>query len=120
MKISVIILFLSLILLSCHSNEIQFEQLIGSWKMRDVINDTGEDISDKTTFNNDSTFIAEIFLDGNVVESFSGKFKIDQNKKTISIQFEDYIGESKIEKLNEKEFIVKDLKTGKITRSIRY
>lgn len=109
-------------IISCAQKEIQYNQIIGSWKMRDVVNQTGEDISDKTTFKMDSTFIAETFLDGNVVEAFTGKYKINQNKKTISIQSQDYEGEFEfiIETLNSKELNLKDKKTGRITQNIRY
>lgn len=117
-----LLMFIFPFIVSCTQKEIHYNHIIGSWKMRDVVNQTEENISDRTTFKKDSTFIAETFLDGNVVETVSGKYKISKNNKTINIQFEDYGGEFEfiIEKLNSKELNLRDKKTGRITRSLRY
>lgn|GEM_PF-3731701 len=55
-----------------------------------------------------------MLLEGSVVETITGKYKLNQKKKTTNIQFEDYTGEFVIETLNNKELYLKDKKQEKL------
>jgi len=119
MREFIIVLF-CLTLLSCE-NKIDSKLLIGSWRMKDVVDNTNMNISDKTTFcDNDSIFI-ETYSNNKLFESIRGVYKLDSKSNTLSIKIHgNEYSNSEIIKLTETELHIKDRKTGKIFRNIRY
>ena len=117
--------FITLILLlfvlsSCSKKELEYDQILGSWKMKDVVNNTGQNISEKTTYYKNGEVITEMALEGKTIEKIKAKYFINRNNGTIRIEYQKYSGEFCIEKLDDDEFDIKDLKTNRTVRNIRY
>ncbi len=114
---ALLIVFLSL--LSCSKKNVDYNQLLGSWKMKDVVNSTGQDISEKTTYYKNGTAISVIKVDNKVNEVIKFKYAINKEKNTFRLSYQNYSKEFSIEKLNKNEFDLKDLETSRIIRNIR-
>lgn len=99
-------LFISILIIavSCKSSEskIETKALIGSWTMRDVIDQTGQNATEKTTFTKDSVSV-EIFSNNKLVEKINGQYKFDTIKNVIRYEFEKQKLNVKIIKLTESE-----------------
>lgn len=61
-----------LLVFSC--KKIEQKKLIGSWKMLNVIDQTGENVVEKTTFTKDSIII-EMYANKKLIERFSSSYK---------------------------------------------
>ena len=116
----VVVLLFCFTLISCE-NRIDPKLLIGSWKMRDVIDNTNMNVSDKTTFcDNDSIFI-ETYSNNKLFESIRGIYKLNSKTNILSIKIhENVYSNSEIIKLTKTELHVKDRNTGKIIRGVKY
>lgn len=100
--------------------KLEYKQILGSWKMKDVVNNTGQNISEKTTYYENGDVITEMSLDGENIEKINAKYSINKNNGTIRLEYQKYSGEFSIEKLDDDEFDIKDLKTNRLIRNIRY
>lgn len=119
LKPALVILFL-FALASCSKGGLQYDQILGSWKMKNVINNTGQDLSEKTTYYKDGTVVTEMALDGKLTEQFKSKYSIDKEKGILLLQLQKDTVEFAIVKLDRDEFDLKDPKTGRVIQNIRY
>ena len=95
-------------------------KLFGSWKTQNVIDQSGQNASDKITFSKDSVNL-EIFANKKLVERYAGKYSLDVKLKLITIQYPNQPKfKFEIVKLSEKEFIFKNLKSKAINKCVRY
>lgn len=94
--------------------------LLGSWKLKNVVDYTGENGSDKMTFFEDGKATAEVFLNNKLVTKIESKYVFDQQKKTLSIITGNFSVVYKVVKLNENELYLEDLKTHAVIRNVRY
>lgn len=112
--------FLVLILLisinSCQT--IQTENLIGSWKTRDLIDTTGKNIENKATFTKDGLFITEFLSCGKTIEKEIFTYNLKNNIITIKSKNQ-YSFYFKILKLNDSEMELLNIKENKVLRYIR-
>ncbi|WP_338840343.1 lipocalin family protein [Flavobacterium ginsenosidimutans] len=107
-----IILLISII--SCQ--KIQTEKLIGSWKMKDLVNTTGKNIEDKTTFTKDSLLIFELISNGKTIDKEVANYNLKNN--IITVKFKDQNPYAfKILKLNNSEMELLNIKE---KRAYRY
>ena len=105
---------------SCQSDKIQYNQILGSWKMKDVVNNTGDNFSEKTTYYKDNKAVSEVWLNGKLTDKFILKYSIDKSKNILHLEFnKKYNSDFLILKLNRKELDLKDIKNNRITRNIR-
>lgn len=93
-----IILFISIS--SCQ--EIQTDKLIGSWKMKDLVNTTGKSIEDKTTFTKDSLLIFELILNGKTINKEVANYSLKNNIITVKFKNQNPY-DFKVLKLNNSE-----------------
>lgn len=108
------ILFISII--SCQ--KIQTDKLIGSWKMKDLVNTTGKNVKDKTTFTKDSLLITELISNGKTIEKEIFNYSLKNNIITIKAR-DQYSFDFKILKLNNSEMELLNIKENKAFRYIR-
>lgn len=80
------ILTIPILFLVVSCKNIEPKELIGSWKMRDVVDQTGQNATEKTTFYNGDSLTIEMFLDKKLYEKQSGKYTFDTISKMIHIQ----------------------------------
>lgn len=92
-----------LIVFSSCKNKVDFNLLVGSWKLRDVFDDTGMNFSDKFTFFNNDSLSIDILSNGKMTKQFSGKYKIDRKTNQLKIIFLDKTLDYKIIKLTSTE-----------------
>lgn len=109
-----IILLISII--SCQ--EIQTEKLIGSWKMKDLINTTGKNIEDKATFTQDSLLIIEFISNGKTIEKEIFNYSLKNNIITVKAR-DKYSFDFKILKLNNSEMELLNIKEKRAYRYIK-
>lgn len=121
MKVIYYICFLILLILisSCSKKEIDYNQILGGWKMKDVINSTGQNISEKTTYYKNGEAISEIKINDTIFEVIKFSYNLNKEKNIFRLSHQNYSKEFSIEKLNKNEFDLKDLETDKIIRNIR-
>ena len=84
MKNLIVILWLST-LVSCTNKQLDPKLIIGSWKMRDVVNHTGLNIKDKITFYDNDSLFAYTFVDNKLDSQIKGKYKLNTENKTLTI-----------------------------------
>ena len=80
------LIFIFLILfffVSCKN--IESKELIGSWKMRDVVDETGKNASEKATFYKGDSLIIEMFANRKLIEKQNWRYKFDTVSKIIHI-----------------------------------
>lgn len=118
----ILILFLiSLTSLSCANRQPDKRFIIGSWKMRDVVNNTGLNTTDKITFYENDSIYVEILVDNKVNSQLKGKYFLDTESKTLTTIINDETSfRSEVIKLTETEMELKDETTEKIIRFIRF
>jgi hypothetical protein len=93
-----------MLILSCHNDDIDYHLLMGSWKLRDVKDMTGENITDKVTFFAHDSVSIEIFSDGKLLQEYSGKYKVQEKNKVLTIKYGSNLAiDNKIQKLTDKE-----------------
>ncbi len=117
MRIKIYNIPIFLMVASCSQN-IEPKKLIGSWKMRDVINQTEQNVSDKTTFDNDS-LVVEIFADKKLNYRVSAKYKFDKTFNIIHYEIMSIKIDLKILKLTNTEMELLNTKEKKSVRYIR-
>lgn len=95
--------------------------LIGSWKLRDVVNNTGQNVSDKMTFFENDSISIEILQDGKVIEQYSGKFQLDTVRNELTAIYRDSIATTfQIELLSESELELYNPNTKRVDRYLKY
>jgi len=109
-----LILFVSII--SCQ--EIQTDKLIGSWKMKDLVDTTGKYIEDKTTFTKDNLIITELISNGKIIEKEIFNYSLENNILTIKAG-EQYRSDFKILKLNDSEMVLLNIKEKRAHKYIK-
>lgn len=109
-----IILFISIS--SCQ--EIQTDKLIGSWKMKDVVDTTGKNIVDKSTFTKDSLLISEFISNGKTIEKDVFNYNLKNN--VLTIKFKNQSSDLKILKLNDSEMELLNSKENKVIRYVKF
>lgn len=112
-------ILISLLIISC-SKKIEPKELIGSWKMRDVIDQSGQNATDKTTFYRGDSLIMEMFANKKLVEKQNGEYKFDTISNIIQIEVGNAkISNIKVLKLTDSEMELLYEKQKKTTRFIR-
>ncbi|MEN2399299.1 hypothetical protein GKZ90_0005895 [Flavobacterium sp. MC2016-06] len=107
-----------LLIVSCKS--IEPKELIGSWKMRDFIDQSGQNGTDKTTFYHGDSLAIEMFANKKLVEKQNGKYKFDTISNIIQIEVGNAkISNIKVLKLTDSEMELLYEKQKKTTRFIR-
>jgi hypothetical protein len=117
MKKPIYIIPLLLIVISC-SKKIEPKELISSWKMRDVVDQTGQIANEKTTFYNDS-LVFEMFANKKLVERISTKYKFDTLSNIIHYQIENINVDFKVLKLTDSEMELQNVLEKKPIRFIK-
>lgn len=97
-----------LLVFSCKN--IEQKKLIGSWKMLNVIDQTGENVVEKTTFTKDSIII-EMYANKKLIERFSSSYKFDTVNNVIYYVIKKHKLKLKIMKLTDSEMEVLGPKT---------
>lgn len=110
---------LLIIITSCNNNTIS-NQIIGSWKLRDVIDYTGQNASDKLTFFKDSSATIELFANKKLVEKLNAKYNFDFKNKTLKMDYGKYVFTFNVLKLDNDEMILENNSTKKVDRYLRY
>lgn len=87
--------------------------------MRDVVNNTGQNISEKTSYFKNGEVISEIKVNDSVKDILKFRYVIDKEKNTFQLSYKNHSKKFIIEKLTKNEFDLKDLETDKIIRNIR-
>jgi hypothetical protein len=64
---------------------VQPEKLIGSWKMKDLVDTTRKNIEDKTTFAKNNLLILELVSNGKTIEKNVANYTL--NKNIINIKY---------------------------------
>lgn len=74
--------------ISCKNPEPKIEpkELIGCWKMRDVVDQTGKNATEKTTFYNGDSLTIEMFENKKLFEKQRAVYNFDTITKTIHIE----------------------------------
>ncbi len=120
MKNLIVILWLST-LVSCTNKQLDPKLIIGSWKMRDVVNHTDLNATDKVTFYENDSIYVEILVDNKVNSQLKGIYILDTESETLTTMINDETSSrSEVIKLTETEMELKDEKTEKIIRFIRF
>lgn len=109
-----LIFFISII--SCQ--EIQTDRLIGSWKMRDLVNTTGKNIEDKTTFTKDSLLIFELISNGKTIDKEVANYSLKNNIITVKFKNQNPY-DFKILKLNNSEMELLNIKEKRAYRYVK-
>jgi len=110
-----ILLFISI---SCNKNE---NDLLGSWKLKDVVDQSRQNASDKLTFLKNKIVTAELFANKKLVDKVNGKYNYEKQKGILTLDFgKNAIVIYKIQKLNNNELELLDIKSKKVIRNIRY
>jgi hypothetical protein len=112
--LTIIILFISI----SSYQEIQTDKLIGSWKMKDVVDTTGKNIVDKSTFTKDNLLISEFISNGKTIEK--DVFNYSLNNNVLTIKFKNQYYDLKIVKLNDSEMELFNSKENKVIRYIKF
>jgi hypothetical protein len=112
------ILVIGILLFVVSCKNIEPKELIGSWKMRDVVDQTGQNATEKTTFYKDSVVI-EMYANKKLTERFSSYYKFDTVNNVIHYEFAKQKLNLKIVKLSKSEMEVLEPKTKKPIRLIR-
>jgi hypothetical protein len=95
--------------------------LIGSWKLRDVVNNTGENTSDKITFFENDSISIEILQDGKLIEQYSGTYQLDTVRNELTSIYRDSMATTfEIELLSESELELYNPHTKRVDRYLRY
>lgn len=68
----------ALLIISCSDKKPDYDLILGSWKMKDIINNTGEDFHEKFTFYKGDSVVTELFVNGKIQERFKQKFTLDK------------------------------------------
>ncbi|WP_026728109.1 lipocalin family protein [Flavobacterium denitrificans] len=112
--LTIIILLISIS--SCQ--EIQTDKLIGSWKMKDLVDTTGKNIEDRTTFTKDNLLIFELLSNGKTIEKEVANYTLKNN--VITVIFKNQILYNlKILRLNNSEMELLNSKDKKAYRYIK-
>lgn len=106
--------------MSCTNRQLDPKLILGSWKMRDVVNSLSLNATDKVTFYENDSIYVEILVDNKVNSQFKGKYILDTKNETLETIINDATSSrSEVIKLTETEMELKDEKTDKIIRFIR-
>ncbi len=120
MKYIITILIFSLAI-SCKN--IEPKELIGSWKMRDIVDQTGKNASEKTTFYEADSLIIEMFANKKLIEKQSWRYKFDTISNMIHIEINENgkiaAFELKVLKLTNSEMELANSKQQKLVKYIR-
>ncbi len=107
-------------LISC-SNNINYNNLYVSWRLKDVIDESGQNASEKQTFYKNGKVIFEIFSNKKLVSKIAANYILNKNNNNLTIYYNKKILVIyKIEKLNENELDLLDIKTKRTIRNIHY
>ncbi len=107
--------------MSCANKQLDSKLILGSWKMRDVVNSNGLNTTDKVTFYENDSIYVEILVDNKVNSQLKGKYILDTKNETLKTIINDATtSRSEVIKLTETEMELKDEKTEKIIRFIRF
>jgi len=116
MKIKILIA-LAILFLSCKNRNSNL--LIGSWKLKDVVDYSGQNASDKLTLFPNGTAVAEVFANKKVVTRIKGKYVFDKENEIIKMFFANDSIVYKVQKLDDDELDLLDLKTKRLIRNVR-
>ncbi|WP_337966908.1 lipocalin family protein [uncultured Flavobacterium sp.] len=116
MKITKYLLLIFLCTLTISCQKIQTDKLIGSWRMKDLVNTTGKNFEDKTTFTKNHVIILESISNGKTLDKEIGNYILKNNLLTIKFK-NNYSFDFKILKLDDSEMELLNIKE---KRSVRY
>jgi hypothetical protein len=95
--------------------------ILGSWRLRDVVNKSEYDMSDKMTFFPNDSVSVEIFQDGEIVNQISGTYQIDPiNEQLISLFKNEVATKFDIVRLTSSELELSNPETKRVDRYVRY
>ena len=118
---NLILFLISLTSLSCANRQPDKKLIIGSWKMRNVVNSTGLNATDKVTFYENDSIYVDSLVDNKVNSQLKGKYVLDTESETLTTIINDETSSrSEVIKLTETEMELKDEKTEKIIGFIRF
>jgi len=110
---------MSIMTLSC-AGQIDSNQIIGSWKLRNVVDNTKMKATDKVTFDKKDSVTVEIFTDGKLFSQMKGKYELNTAKATLTTAYDQGTFTFKIIKLTKEELELENPMTKMIDRYIRY
>ncbi|CAN5498181.1 hypothetical protein BH10BAC1_BH10BAC1_11290 [soil metagenome] len=117
------IIFLILSLTSC-KEKIDTKYLIGSWKLKDVVDKTNMNAQEKTTYYKSDSLSIEMFTNGKLFSKSIGTYKLDSATATytatVTIDRNTFSINYKILKLTNEELNVEELSTKRSYRFIRF
>jgi len=117
------IIFLILSLISC-KEKIDTKHLIGSWKLKDVVDKTNMNAEEKTTYYKSDSLSIEMFTNGKLFSKSIGTYKLDSATATytatVTIDSNTFSIHYKILKLTNEELNVEELSTKRSYRFIRF
>ena len=117
------IIFLLLLLISCNE-KIDTKCLIGSWKLKDVVDKTNMNAQEKTTYYQGDSLCIETFTNGKLFSKATGIYKLDSVTATfttiVTIDNNTFSINFKILKLTNEELQVEELSSKKCYRYIRF
>lgn len=106
----VLALYLLLVLASCKSSASK-EKLLGSWTTdQDESKYPKNGLLDKLTFYKNDSFKIEMYMDGKLHESFSGKYKLDEEQKLLFTKVDTMEFQSEIIELTNHRLSTKNTK----------
>lgn len=104
----IFVLYLLLVFTSCKSG-INKEKLLGSWAMeQDESKYPKNGVSDRLTFLANDSFKVEFYLNGKLQESFSGKYRLDEERKIIFMKIDTMEFQSEIIELTNNRLSTKN------------
>ena len=91
---------------SCKNTEPKIEpkKIIGSWKMQDVVDQTGQNVTEKTTFYKDSV-VFEMFANKKLIERLCRKYEFDTISNVVHYNFGTQTVDLQILKLTECDYV---------------
>lgn len=118
------IFIIPIILLFVSCKNIEPKKLFGSWKMKDVVDQTGKNASEKTTFYKGDSVVVEKFENKKLIDKFSSEYKFDTISNMIHIHPGKLLDETikldfKVLKLTDSEMELSNTKQKKLIRLIR-
>jgi hypothetical protein len=115
------ILIISALLFIACGKEIEFDKLSGSWKTENVIDQSGQNATDKMTFYSKDSICVEIFTNRKLVEKYIGNYKLNKKTNAITIQYKNQPAfDFEIIQLTDKELAFKNFKNNAINKCVRY
>jgi hypothetical protein len=101
---------------SCKS-QVDKKSLYGSWTLENVIDNSGNKMHDKVTFQRNDSITIEIFMNGSLFHHYKGKYRLETDSKLLLTQLDTFPATKfEVVKLTDRNLELKRLQTNKIDR----